>query len=233
MVENIVYIIVGLVIGFIIAWFIQKSRSNAQVESLKIENTQLKKESEQTVDRMKWLESAEAKLKESFQVLSSEILASNADQFLKRAKEKLSELLDLQKKDWGLQKEELKNLVDPLSKGVTELDKQIQEMEKQREGAYRGLLENVMQLNQSYKEVHKATTDLTQALKSTSVRGRWGQVQLRRIVEMAGMIAHVDFSEQMTTEEGRPRHGRKFAQSWHSARRFQSSHGCLFRSTKH
>jgi len=66
------------------------------------------------------------------------------------------------------------------------------------------LIQQIIQLGLSYQELQKTTINLTQALKSTTIRGRWGEVQLRRIAEMAGMISHVDFNEQVTLEEGRP-----------------------------
>ena len=112
--------------------------------------------------------------------------------------------MELQKKDWRIQKEEFRHLVDPLEKNLTELDKQIRQIEEKREGAYQTLMQQVSQLGLSYQELQKTTFNLTQALKSTTVRGRWGEVQLRRIAEMAGMIAYVDFNEQVAGEQGRP-----------------------------
>ncbi len=200
----IVYIGVGLLVGFLVAWLIQQLRLSPRIEAMKIENVQLKKDLEADVERMKWMELTQEKLKETFKALSADLLTTNAGQFLIQAKEKLSEVLDLQKRDWGLQKEEFKNLVEPLNKNLIDLDKQVQEMEQKREGAYQALIQQVGQLGLSYQELQKTTINLTQALKSTTIRGRWGEVQLRRIAEMAGMISHVDFDEQVTLEEGRP-----------------------------
>ncbi len=198
------YIGVGLLVGFLIAWLIQQLRLSPRIEAIKIENVQLKKDLEADVERMKWMELTQEKLKETFKALSADLFTTNASQFLVQAKEKLSEVLDLQKRDWGLQKEEFKNLVEPLNKNLLDLDKQVQEMEQKREGAYQALIQQVIQLGSSYQELQKTTINLTQALKSTTIRGRWGEVQLRRIAEMAGMISHVDFDEQVTLEEGRP-----------------------------
>ncbi len=198
------YIGASLLVGFLLAWLIQQLRLNSRIETLKIENVQLKKDLEADAERMKWLELTQEKLKETFKALSVDLLNANATQFLGQAKEKLGEVLDLQKKDWGLQKEEFRHLVDPLTKNLSELDKQIQEMEQRREGAYRALIQQVTQLGLSHQELQKTTINLTQALKSSTVRGRWGEVQLRRIAEMAGMISRVDFSEQVSVDEGRP-----------------------------
>jgi DNA recombination protein RmuC len=202
--EIVLYAVGGLVFGFLIAWLIQQNRFSRQLETLKIEKVQLQKDIESDQERMKWLELTQDKLKETFKALSADLLSANSSQFLNQAKEKLGEILELQKRDWGIQKEEFKGMVNPLGKNLEDLDKQIQELEQKREGAYRTLLQQVTQLGVSNQELQKSTIHLTQALKSTTVRGRWGEVQLRRIAEMAGMIAYVDFNEQVTGEEGRP-----------------------------
>jgi len=204
MVDIILYIAAGLAVGFLFAWFIQQSRFAPRLERLRIENAELRKEIESSAEKMKWLELSEEKLKESFKALSSDLLIKNSQQFLAQAREKLNELLELQKKDWRIQKEEFKHLVNPLEKNLTELDRQIRQIEEKREGAYQSLMQQVTQLGLSYQELQKTTFNLTQALKSTTVRGRWGEVQLRRIAEMAGMISYVDFNEQVSGEQGRP-----------------------------
>jgi len=204
MMITLLYIVVAVMIGFLIAWIIQQARLSSRIESLKIENAQLKKDIESDQEKMKWLELTQDKLKETFKALSADLLHMNTTQFLQQAREKLGEVLELQKRDWGLQKEEIKNLVDPLGKNLDELDRQIRELEQKREGAYQTLLNQVTQMGISHQELQKTTHYLTQALKSTTVRGRWGEVQLRRIAEMAGMISYVDFNEQVTAEEGRP-----------------------------
>ncbi|GAB4364452.1 MAG: hypothetical protein Kow0042_03030 [Calditrichia bacterium] len=194
----------ALIFGFFLAWLIQQIRLGKRLESLKIENIQLQKEREADAERMKWLEMSEEKMKETFKALSNDLLTTNATHFLNEARSKLNEILELQKKDWGLQKEEFKHLVEPLEKNLDDLDKQVRELEQKREGAYQRLNQQIFQLGQAYQEMHKTTLTLSQALKSSSVRGRWGEVQLRRIAEMAGMISYVDFSEQVSTGEGRP-----------------------------
>jgi DNA recombination protein RmuC len=199
-----IYVAVAVLGGFLLGWLLQQLRMNGKFNSLVIEKTRLQKDLEADAERMKWLELTQEKLKETFKALSADLLNSNAAQFLGQAREKLTEVLDLQKRDWSLQKEEFKNMVDPLGKNLEELDKQIRNLEQKREGAYQALIQQISQLGISYQELQKTTLTLTQALKSTTVRGRWGEVQLRRIAEMAGMISYVDFSEQVTAEEGRP-----------------------------
>ncbi len=198
------WVAAALLTGFVMGWLLRQLQQNKRLNDLQIEKARLEKDLESDVEKMKWLEITQEKLRETFKALSADLLSVNSAQFMNQAKEKLSELLALQKRDWSLQKEEFRNLVDPLGKNLEELDKQIQEMEQKREGAYQSLAQQVVQMGSSYQELQKTTFHLTQALKSTTVRGRWGEVQLRRIAEMAGMISCVDFSEQVALEEGRP-----------------------------
>lgn len=135
---------------------------------------------------------------------SSQALQSNTDQFLKRARDQLISLLTQVRGDWGTHKEELKNLVQPLEKTLEAMDKQVRELEQKREGAYQSLEKHLGQLGQAQTQLRDTTVTLAQALKSSTVRGRWGELQLRRVLELAGMTSHVDFDEQVTTDEGRP-----------------------------
>ncbi|MEJ2049124.1 MAG: hypothetical protein P8Y60_04640 [Calditrichota bacterium] len=147
----------GIILGFLIAWLVQQNRFSRQLETLKIEKVQLQKDIESDQERMKWLELTQEKLKETFKALSADLLSVNSSQFLNQAKEKLGEILELQKRDWGIQKEEFKSMVNPLGKNLEDLDKQIQELEQKREGAYRTLLQQVTQLGLSNQELQKST----------------------------------------------------------------------------
>lgn len=152
------------------------------------------KEREADAEKLRWVETAEEKLREVFQALASRSLRDNTDGFLKQTREQMGRLLTEVRGDWGTHKEELRNLVDPLGKSVRQLDVQVQQMEQKREGAYQGLQEGLRQL-----------APLAQALRAApTARGRWGELQLRRVVEMADMVSHVDFEEQAATDGGRP-----------------------------
>lgn len=152
------------------------------------------KEREADAEKLRWVEGAQERLREVFQALASRSLQDNTEGFLKHAREQMGRLLTDVRGDWGTHKEELRNLVEPLGKTVTELDRQVQQMEQKREGAYQRLDEQLRQLG-----------PLVQALRAApTARGRWGELQLRRVVEMADMVSHVDFEEQAVTSNGRP-----------------------------
>ena len=168
---------------------LQEACQRAQVHA-----AELAKQREADAEKLRWVETAEARLREVFEALASRSLQNNTEGFLKHAREQMGRLLTEVRGDWGTQKEEMRNLVEPLGKTVHELDRQVQEMEQKREGAYQGLQEQLRQLG-----------PLVQALRAApNARGRWGELQLRRVVEMADMVSHVDFEEQAVTDSGRP-----------------------------
>lgn len=154
--------------------------------------------------KLMWIEQAQEHLREAFAALASQALTSNADQFLERSREQLTSLLAQLRGDWGTQKEQLKNLVQPLEKTLVQMDEQVRSLEEKRAGAYQSLEKHLQQLGQAQTQLRDTTFTLAQALKSSTVRGRWGELQLRRVLELAGMTAHIDFEEQVTTDEGRP-----------------------------
>jgi len=170
---------------------------NAQVAALK---EKLKAEGE----KHEWVGEAEKYLKDAFKALASSVLESNADEFLKRAREQLDTLLARVKGDLSTHKEELKGLVGPLSKSLEELDKQVRALESKREGAYKTLEQHLKDLAKAQKDLQTSSVELKQALKAPTARGRWGEFQLQRVVELAGMAEHVDFEREATTDEGRP-----------------------------
>ncbi len=191
---------IGLLAALMIIW----TRKNTRINALEIEKAGLQKELEALKEKSEWLRKSEQELENTFEALASKILRSNSEQYINRAKEQIDKLFKQIKGDWGTHKEELKGLVDPLGKNLEKMEKQVNELEQKREGAYEGLIEQITQLGQTQRRLESAATGLTQALKSSSARGRWGEVQLRRLVEMVGMVKHVDFEEQIKAGEGRP-----------------------------
>ncbi len=142
-----------------------------------------------------------------FADLSSQALAKNNEQFLVLADTKLSEARTAAQGDLDQRQQAIARLLDPLSETLARYERGLQEMELERKGAYEGLNEKVAQLHTGHEQLRRETRNLVTALRSPQTRGRWGEVQLRRVAEMAGMLHHCDFSEQVTTstDEGRLR----------------------------
>ena len=180
------YLVIGLFAGAVLGWVIARLRAGRGDADLRIRTAQLEQELHAERAKLQWTETAEQKLREAFTALASDSLSSNAQQFLNTAQR------------------ELKTLVDPLTEKLDSMDQQVRALESKREGAYGKLGEQLRALGDAQSQLQRTTVTLEQALKSSTARGRWGELQLRRVVELAGMEAHIDFDEQATTDEGRP-----------------------------
>jgi DNA recombination protein RmuC len=143
---------------------------------------------------------AEENLKNIFGDLSRKALSSNASDFLNLARTEFSKLQEHAKTELDKKEKAIENLVDPVKESLKEVDKYIHDVERQRVGAYSKLEEQLQSLLGE-------TTKLSKALSAPMTRGRWGEFQLRRVVELAGMLEYCDFDEQqtVTTEDGRMR----------------------------
>ena len=119
-------------------------------------------------------------------------------------KEYLDSFVNLIKTDWSRQRSEMEVLVKPLEETLREMGRYIREIEIKREGAYRGLQEQIKNLVEASLKLQDTTKGLLETIKPPTVRGRWGEVQLRRVVELAGMVEHVDFSQQVSSGDVRP-----------------------------
>lgn len=175
----------GLLIGLAV-WHRTRSTYQSEREEFKVRIATLEKGREADMEQLKWTEQAESKMREAFTALASEALKDNSEALSRQARSNL------------------KSLVDPLKENLTSLDGYVRELERARKGAYESLKQQLSQLDATHARLQKTTTTLSQALKSPTVRGRWGELQLRRVVEMAGMVSHVSFDEQTSTESGRP-----------------------------
>jgi len=195
---------IGLLAGILITWLGMRTRAQSRTAELRIERAKLQEELRSEREKAASMDAMQERMKETFTTLAHQALTSNADQLLTRSRDQLEALLKQVRGDWGTQQEQMKGLVEPLSKSLETMDKQVRELEQKREGAYRTLGEQLRTLGDAQTQLRQSTVRLEQSLKSSTARGRWGELQLRRVVELAGMTNHVDFSEQQAVEGGRP-----------------------------
>src|SRR5579872_6774378 len=156
---------------------------------------------------MKNSERAAEDLQNAFKALAADALKSNNSSFLQIAQETLKRFQTEAKGELEAKQKAVADLVTPVRESLNKVDAQIQQMEKERMDAYGGLRQQVDSLIASQKELQSETGNLVRALRTPNVRGRWGEIQLRRVVEIAGMLSYCDFAEQETIigESGRLR----------------------------
>jgi DNA recombination protein RmuC len=197
-------LLIGFVAGASTAWMGLRLRSQERNSKLRMERALLQEELRNERQRTATMDAIQERMKETFTSLAHQALTSNAEQLLVRSRDQLAALLQQVRGDWGTHKEELKGLVEPLSNSLQTMDQQVRALEQKREGAYQSLGEQLRNLGDAQVQLRQSAVRLEQSLKSSTVRGRWGELQLRRVVELAGMTNHVDFSEQVSGESGRP-----------------------------
>jgi DNA recombination protein RmuC len=142
-----------------------------------------------------------------FAELSGDALRQNSEHFLTLADTRLREAQESARGELGQRQEAIATLLQPLQDTLTRYEQGLRQLELERQGAYSGLTNQVRQLSTSHEQLQKETHNLVTALRAPQTRGRWGELQLKNVVEMAGMVRFCDFEEQVTTntEDGRLR----------------------------
>jgi DNA recombination protein RmuC len=173
--------------------------SKARLESA------LEAERKTSNEKIELVTHASEDLRNAFKAMASDALKSNNRTFLEIAEETLKRFQSDAKGDLDARQKAVADLVTPVRESLGKVDAQIQQMEIARGAAYGDLKAQVQSLIVTQKELQSETGNLVKALRTPNVRGRWGEIQLRRVVEIAGMLSYCDFSEQetVTTDSGR------------------------------
>lgn len=190
----------GIAAGALVAWL----AARAGIARLA---TQLDAERRAAGEKLAVLEQAETKLREAFASLSAEALRRNNQSFLDLARSQLGEFQQSASSDLDRRQQAVNALVQPIHEALARVDGKLGEVEKERIASYAGLVEQVRAMAQTQQALQTETGNLVKALRAPQVRGRWGEIQLKRVVEMAGMLDYCDFEEQasVTGDNGRQR----------------------------
>jgi DNA recombination protein RmuC len=259
--EYIVWIVVGFVIGAVLAWLVSSQRAQSKLTSTVAEadrrtgaaetkaaaaeatSTELRKQYDEVrqktneelqqlrvelsseraakvraetekqelgqrlEDEKRLLAEAREKLSDTFKALASTALENSNQAFLSLANETFAKILAEAKGDLGKREEAITGLVKPLAESLKSFDQHVRTLETTRQQAYTSLESNLKGLSESQNKLQKETANLVTALRTPQIRGRWGEMTLKRVVELAGMSEHCDFTEQLSiaTDQGRVR----------------------------
>lgn len=190
-------LVVGLLLGALLAGLWTAARLRTQVAVAEARCDQIQKNLQ---EQKALLTQARQEMADAFKALSGEALKTNNQAFLDLAKTSFETLHAEAKGDLAQRQQAIDHLVKPLQDSLKRYEDELRQMERVRQSAYGGLDQHLQRLQQE-------TGNLVKALRAPSVRGRWGEITLRRVAELAGMVAHCDFVEQesVETDEGRLR----------------------------
>lgn len=181
---------------------LRRSREELDVEkTARIKAETLLAETQKNMEeQQKLLDQATQKLTNTFNSLAGEALKSNNQAFLDLARQTLETFITDAKGDLGQRQQAIEGLITPLKEALERYDRQIQEIEKHRQEAYGGLARYLRELSQAQQQLQSETRKLVTALRVPRARGRWGEITLQRVVEMAGMSSYCDFVVQPATD---------------------------------
>lgn len=177
----------------------ENSDLTARIASITSEN---QKTIEYCQQRINDLLAVHEHMKEAFSTISKDALLKNADMINASFKHSLDHFFQNSEKDRHVANENLANIMTPLKESLVQVEQKVQELETKRQGAYAGIKEQIDSMLKSQGVLQKETQTLAQALNAPSIRGRWGEMQLKRVVELSGMSAHCDFIEQHHISDG-------------------------------
>ena len=189
----VVTLIAGLVVGVTLGWLASRpAQTRLQAE--------LDKDRAVHAERLKAYHDAEGKLRDAFQALSADALKTNNETFLSLAETRMREARTEAAGDIDARKKAIEDLLAPMAKTLEQVDREIKDSERRRVESGAQLMQRIVSLDTAGQGLRDETRRLTDALKRPGVRGRWGELQLKRVVELAGMIEYCDFTEQHTIQ---------------------------------
>ncbi len=187
----------GLALGALVAWLFMRARQNRSAEDIAALETRIKNQDSLQQEREIAFEAANAQLTRAFTELANQSLKSNSENFLRLAEQNLGAQQEKAKHDLSEREKAVENMVKPIQKALEAAQKQISELEKARSEAYGSIRSQLGAMQDSQNSLRQETQNLVNALRRPEVRGRWGEITLRRLVELAGMVEHCDFQEQV------------------------------------
>lgn len=190
-------VLAGSLLGFLIA----QVRSGHRIEQLRVEleatRVRLESQTRMEAERLALLEESEGRLRSAFDSLAGKTLRDNSEMFLRMAREALGRDQAIAQASLKERETAIAQLVEPLRTALEKTEAQVQALERERRDAFSSLRTQIETLTEGQSLLQRETRNLVTALRRPEVRGRWGELTLRRLVELAGMSEHCDFTEQL------------------------------------
>jgi DNA recombination protein RmuC len=208
-VTAVVFLVVSIILGFTLAsgkreLAVRTGELTSAQTALKTQNqqiTDLKTENARLEERLKAekvaLEQARDSLGDTFSALAAKALLDNNESFLTFAKQELGKQQQDAANSLGIKETAIANLLKPVGEALEKLQKETHELEVNREGAYQTVLTEIKNIQETHQGLRRETTQLVQALRAPKARGNWGELQLKRCIEFAGMVQHASFDVEV------------------------------------
>jgi DNA recombination protein RmuC len=190
-------LILGLMLGSLIVWLFARQRQRKLQQSVAHLKILIKNQGALERERDSAFDIATSKLAMSFSDLANQSLKSNSENFLKLAEQNLTAHQEKAKHELDDREQAIENLVKPIRESLHKSQQQIADLEKARSEAYGSIKAQLKSMQNTQQSLGQETQNLVNALRRPEVRGRWGEITLRRLVELAGMVEHCDFQEQV------------------------------------
>jgi DNA recombination protein RmuC len=198
----IVIVLAALLVGAMSGFLIAHIRAARRIEAVRIEleaaRVRLEANARQEGDRISLLEQSEVRLREAFESLAGETLRSNSELFLRLAREALGRDQAIAQSSLKERETAIAQLIEPIRAALQKTEAQVESLERERRDAFATLRTQIETLAHGQTQLQRETRNLVTALRRPEVRGRWGELTLRRLVELAGMSEHCDFTEQLS-----------------------------------
>ncbi len=198
--DLVIGLVLGLLLGAGVIYFLMGRELGRVQRELASLTSRREVEQQAAAEKLALLETARAQLENSFKALSAEALSKNNADFLNLAKATLETYQEGARGDLDKRQETIQKTVEPVNEALRRFNQRIESIEQRRSETDATLRQQLTQLSQAQVELSKTTGSLVQALRAPQVRGQWGEMQLRRTVEMAGMVNYCDFIEQASHE---------------------------------
>ena len=190
---------VGLLLGGLITWLFVKLRQRRLRDTIEVLSERIKDQDALETERNAAFDAATGRLATAFSNLANQSLKANSETFLRLAEQNLGAQHERAKRELGDREQAVENLVKPIKEALQQSQTQILALEKSRSEAYGDIKSQLAAMHSGQQSLTQETHNLVNALRRPEVRGRWGEITLRRLVELAGMVEHCDFQEQVHT----------------------------------